>query len=66
MTPHPKIDPAIGGVAMNRSPVTGGVAPSLGAVSPKRSRKRGPAGRNCVAGVIERSNCNASGSRNTR
>ncbi len=66
MTPHPKMDPATGGVAMNRSPMTGRVDASLGAVSPKRSRKRGPAGRNWAAGVIERSNCNASGSRNTR
>lgn len=66
MTPHPKMGPATPGVGMNRSPVAGGLAASLAAVSPKRSRKRGPAGWNRGAGVIERSNCNASGSRNTR
>ena len=36
------------------------------AVSPNTSRNRGPAGRNCAAGLIDRSNCSASGSRNTR
>lgn len=32
----------------------------------ERSWNRGPAGRKCAAGVIERSNCNASGSTYTR
>jgi hypothetical protein len=46
---------------------TGGAGESSSpAVSPNSSRNRGPAGRNCAAGVMERSNCSASGSRNTR
>jgi hypothetical protein len=49
-------------------PATGGVEPSAwpAAVAPNSSRNRGPAGRNCAAGVIDRSTCSASGNRNTR
>jgi hypothetical protein len=68
MTPHPKMSSATVGVEMKRSPANEGAGDSdpLEAVSPNRSRNRGPAGRNSAAGVIERSNCNRSGSRNTR
>src|SRR5438094_255811 len=42
MTPHPKRSPATGGVATSDSPA---------AVSPNRSRNRGPAGRHWAAGA---------------
>jgi len=66
-TPHPKRSPATDGVPMKISRATGGVeSPESVAVSPKSSRKFGPAGRNRAAGVNERSSWSASGSRKTR
>jgi hypothetical protein len=54
MTPHPNRSPATAGVGMNTGP-TGRRAPvPPGAVWPKTSRKRGPAGRNRAAEVIDR------------